>query len=281
MQTAIIGPGKVGSSLALFLTSLPHTVALIGQPDLSAESAFTGRKIRFLPQADAATLEQSALVIICVPDSQIQTVAGELHTLNCRPGHILHTSGIADTEKLLVLAEAGWQTASWHPLQSFPKKFMPPEIWQNLTSSFTGSEEILLQLQHLFQTTGITIQRVSAAQKQVLHLAATVISNLQVGLHSMAAGILEQSGLNAEETLTWLIPLSLQTAENIARSGYSSALSGPLQRGDKDTIQRHLQILQNLTDPGIIEIYRRLSQKMLDDPRLAEKLIHPWKVLPE
>ena len=76
----------------------------------------------------------------------------------------------------------------------------------------------------------------------------------------MAAGLLKECGLSENFAGQALKPLFMGNAENIAANGVVQALTGPVERADAGTIEKHLTSLEG----DAKEIYRLLSCRLVD-----------------
>ena len=72
------------------------------------------------------------------------------------------------------------------------------------------------------------------------HAAASMASNFLIALEESAAQLMKSAGV--EEPREVLAPLVLRTAANWADAG-AAALTGPIARGDEDTVALHLEAL--------------------------------------
>src|SRR5690606_24287151 len=72
------------------------------------------------------------------------------------------------------------------------------------------------------------------------HAAAVFASNYLVTLAATAVRILREIGVPEEDALPALIPLMRGTLDNLEDLGLASALTGPIARGDLDTVRTHL-----------------------------------------
>jgi predicted short-subunit dehydrogenase-like oxidoreductase (DUF2520 family) len=87
------------------------------------------------------------------------------------------------------------------------------------------------------------------------HAAASIASNLLVALQEAATDLLERAGVgDARELLT---PLVLRTAANWAERG-PGALTGPIARGDRETVERHREAIAE-SAPELIPLYEALA----------------------
>jgi len=109
-------------------------------------------------------------------------------------------------------------------------------------------------------------------------------SNYLVALAWEAVDLLGKIGWSEREATDGLVPLMEGVLAEVARRGPSAALTGPIRRGDADTISRHLAALAKLdssTPPGrrTQHLYRMLGQIALEiarseglDPAAAERV---------
>jgi predicted short-subunit dehydrogenase-like oxidoreductase (DUF2520 family) len=86
-------------------------------------------------------------------------------------------------------------------------------------------------------------------------------SNYVVALLTAARRAWEHSGLPGATAREALAPLLLGSAENAARLPPEQALTGPIARGDTETVARHLEALGQL--PELRELYRQLGRELL------------------
>ena len=104
------------------------------------------------------------------------------------------------------------------------------------------------------------------------HAAAVMASNFLPPLLDAASRLLERAGVPYEDALPALLPLVRGTLENIAERGVEGAVTGPVPRGDVETVGLHLRALEDtdrrlyailgvellrLTAPGLGEDARR------------------------
>jgi predicted short-subunit dehydrogenase-like oxidoreductase (DUF2520 family) len=111
--------------------------------------------------------------------------------------------------------------------------------------------------------------RVDDADRVAYHAAATVASNHLVALLGQAARLADAAGVPPAA----LLPLVYATLENVETLGPESALTGPVARGDVDTVRRHLDVLADDERPAyraLAEQARRLAGR--DDPALRHAL---------
>jgi len=77
------------------------------------------------------------------------------------------------------------------------------------------------------------------------------------------------AGLTVPQTRKAMAGILQQTLNNYLQRGPAAAFSGPIKRGDLDTIRRHLAELKRV--PGAREVYRALVKSALRDLPAARK----------
>lgn len=260
----IIGAGAVGQTLG-YLWAKQQIVQI--QAVVNRSIMTTNRAIAFMGQgtayASVAELPAADLILITVPDQQITEIAQALASNpNLKPGTIaLHCSGALTAECLAPLRARNVGLASIHPAFSFSNPIGAVQQFSQVPCALEGDESILPIITALFTDIGAKVYRISAESKAMYHVAAVFASNYSVTLLQqaydsfLAAGLSPHQAKAVVERLAACVVQNLQTVEEP-----KSALTGPIQRGDVTTIERHLQ---ELTDPMTREFYVILANKTL------------------
>jgi predicted short-subunit dehydrogenase-like oxidoreductase (DUF2520 family) len=97
-----------------------------------------------------------------------------------------------------------------------------------------------------------------ASDKVVYHAAAVIASNYLVTLVKLADDLWETFGIPREQATQALLPLLKGTLNNIENVGIPQALTGPIARGDIDTVKKHLTALQKEA-PDALSTYCELG----------------------
>lgn len=253
---ALVGPGRLGLRLADRLVARGlRCVAVRGRRPATAE--------RSLPAAtwdtwdEPAAWRAPALVFVCVPDRAVAAVGLDLARRNDLDGAaILHTSGLLTADALAPLRRCGATVASWHPLQSFPAQALEPTRWDGVPCAIEGDATAVEAGFAVAAAIGLQPWRIRPEDKPLYHAAAAVAANLTYLLVASAGTILADLGLPPEGDPHPLAPL-LDTVVRTALSGAGLAgLTGPLARGDHETVARHLEVLP----PTLAEAYRTLAR---------------------
>jgi predicted short-subunit dehydrogenase-like oxidoreductase (DUF2520 family) len=234
----VIGRGRVGGSLAAAAESAGLPARLVATPDAAGESA------------------GATAVLICVPDAAIAEVCEAVASADPSPALVGHVSGAGTLAALEPAFAAGAATFSLHPLQTFPDGATAIE---RTPAAVAGSDEAAAAFARaLGERIGMRPFDVPESQRAAYHAAACMASNFLVTLQEAAAELLSRAGAADEnEARELLAPLVLRTAANWAERG-PEALTGPIARGDRETVDRHRAALADLS-PELLETYDALA----------------------
>lgn len=203
----------------------------------------------------------SDLVFITPPDSEIAAVCEYLRFrfYELVGKTITHCSGALPSDVLLDLKEKGAAIACFHPMQSVT---LNTKSFKGITFDIEGDDKALVVLEEFASEIGANSLRVTSKQKEMLHVSAVMASNYLVTLAQLGAEISEGSGLSPREVLDAMLPLMNSTIENLKEMDPAHALTGPIARGDVDTVERHVKFLKNRDK--LLSIYKKMGLLTLD-----------------
>lgn len=282
-SVTLFGPGALGGAMidlvrqnnAFTLTSVWGRKPEDCIPDTSERSDH--------PKESAITFPVSSdqlgeLILLTVPDDSIELISNRLlqSGLSMKGKSVVHMSGSRNNSVLNSVKEAGAQTASLHPLQSFTKGDKAGRF-EGIWFTLQGDEALYTELKCLVDPFSAGIIPMTAGQKSAMHLAAVFASNYLVSLMDLSGQITSQNGI--KNGLDLLKPIVHQTIEKIFEQGTEDSLSGPVVRGDLNTLRTHLQQLDKTPQTGnayrilgsvtadLSERSGRLSKKKAEDIR--------------
>jgi len=223
-RLAIIGRGRLGNALATELRSAGHVV--MGPLGRGADGA----------GADA--------VLLCVPDAAIAAAAACIE-----PGPLVgHCSGATGLEPL-----AGHEAFSLHPLMTVTHEGAE---FVGAGAAIAGSTPHALALaRSLAVALGLRPVEIAAEDRVAYHAAASIASNFLLTLEGAAARLASTAGLERAQ----LVPLVRQTVENWARLGAADALTGPVVRGDEQTLAAQRAAVADRT-PEMLGLFDALTE---------------------
>jgi predicted short-subunit dehydrogenase-like oxidoreductase (DUF2520 family) len=180
------------------------------------------------------------LVLLCVPDTAIAQLAGELE-----PGPwIAHVSGATPLRAL----DPHVDRFGVHPLQTFTRRRGAEQLdgaWAAVTAE---GEEARVRGFWLAETLGLRPFELDDEQRAAYHAGAAIASNYLVTLFRAASRLLEEAGAPPEA----LVPLMRRVIEN------DFELTGPIERGDWTTVEAHLAAIREQA-PDLEPMYRTLA----------------------
>ena len=266
---SIVGAGRLGTALAAALVRRGWQVEAI--VDREARAARESRRIVGRGRAStslAAAAKAGGAVIIAVPDDAVAGVAAALAGASgswAKRG-VFHTSGLLPAGVLGPLAARGARVASLHPVQSFPRKDVPPSYFAGITWGIEGDAAASKEAARIVRALRGHILLLSAKDKAIYHAACALASNALVALEWTAAEALAMAGVPEASAPGLLFPLVQRTLQNVKSLGPGKALTGPIVRGDAATVRKHLEALESR--PAARDVYTVLGKQML---RLAAR----------
>gem|GEM_PF-1561103 len=262
----IIGAGNLGTSLYRLLDHLyPGTVHLYG---LLEKNQFQSKYLAEDDYSNFLTIEMVnnlQVIFLAVPDDSLKEATRKLLLFKQQGRIVLHSSGALGSDELDHVRKRGAHCGSWHPMQSFPQKFLPPEHWRNIIFSFEGDEECRPFVEELTEKTDSKLLHLTVDQKLALHIAGVFTANYTTALVNLAEGILINAGIKDIPKNKILAPLLKGVAENLEKAPSDSILSGPAKRGDINVLRKHLQYLRLTQGPA--DTYLDMVKLLLKNPR--------------
>jgi predicted short-subunit dehydrogenase-like oxidoreductase (DUF2520 family) len=248
-QVVIVGPGRMGLALGAALRQAAAVDRLI----------FVGRAMEppphpiFDPAPDqeiaveyrlgpAPAPAGTTVLILAVPDDALSEVVYDVAMTGPAPPGCaaLHLSGALSTDVLTPLHAAGYAIGSMHPLQSVADPWLSGERLFGATFSVSGEPAAIAAARRIASELGGEAIVVPHARRAHYHAGAVFASNYVVALIAAAVRLFEAAGITEEEAVRALLPLVRGTLDNIEHIGLRAALTGPIARGDVDTIRLHL-----------------------------------------
>jgi predicted short-subunit dehydrogenase-like oxidoreductase (DUF2520 family) len=200
------------------------------------------------------------VIWFCVPDAEIARVARALAGKVDWKGRVaLHSSGALTSDELAVLRGRGASAASVHPLMTFVPGSRPSLA--GVPFALEGDAAALRVARHVLEDMGSHVYAIRKKDKAVYHAWGTFASPLFTVLLATAEQVAALAGVNRKAAKRRMIPILLQTLANYAAFDAAGAFSGPIVRGDVDTVQRHLRVLRNV--PAAREVYAALTRAAL------------------
>ncbi len=249
-RVVIIGAGNVSWHIARRLKQADYIVQVYGRnPEDGAD--FTD--ISFV--SDIHQLDRKAdCYILGIKDAAVVEVAASLPFKLRRQQLLLHTSGTLSSEVLKPYAQ--FYGVLW-PIMSLKKNHevtYPERIPYVVTASSQEAEYMLTKLAaHLTHT----LSYADDLQRQKMHLMAVVTNNFTNHLFTLA----HRYCIDNQIDFNRFNPIIVETVNRIQGEDPAALQTGPAVRGDHDTINRHLAMLNS--DDALSKLYRDFSESIL------------------
>ncbi len=245
LRVAIVGAGNLGSALA---RSLQHAGYAIEAVIARSRGASLRKAQRLAQQVGARAATdlsdvEARLVWFCVPDAAIaaaaQSLAGQIEW----KGRVaVHSSGALGSDELGVLRRRGAAVATVHPLMTFVRRSQPS--LRGVPFAYEGDASAVLLVRRVVEDLGGLAYSIRKKDKAAYHAWGTFASPLLTALLATTEEVATLAGVSRKAARQRMIPILLQTLANYASFGAAGAFSGPIVRGDVDTVKRHLRVLR-------------------------------------
>ncbi|HWL39283.1 MAG TPA: DUF2520 domain-containing protein [Gemmatimonadaceae bacterium] len=253
-RVLIIGPGHVGRGLSrAFRASGVRLVGLHGKRP-SGVATSSGP---LPPEISTANV-----IIVAVRDSQLDEAMDEV--LDAASDRrlssgtvVLHTSAIAEPAALHTLREAGFSGGTFHPLVPFADPDVAAELLRHAWVGIDGDNVAMNYSRRLAGHLGARTLEIPHGKKAAYHAAAVISSNFPVVLAAVATRLLRDVGVAEASAHQAVESLMAGALVNMKQALPDDALTGPVIRGDAETVGKHLRALATHGDAH--EVYRSLS----------------------
>ena len=258
----ILGAGQVG--VGLFRAFRAAHVEVVGLHSRRPSPVATSSG--HLP----SSIGDANTIIVAVRDNQIDDAFAELVDATSTSGRrrlasgtvILHTSGGAEPELQSRLRDMGLGGGTFHPLVPFANPERAPELLRKGWIGIDGDDSARATSRRLAGQIGARTLEIPPGMKSIYHAAAVISSNFPVVLEAVASNLMISLGIPERSAHQAVHSLMEAAISNTADKDPEAALTGPVIRGDVDTVQGHLQALRY--NPEARALYRRLSFAALE-----------------
>ncbi len=268
LAIGIVGVGRAGSALGRALQNAGHRVTAVHAVSQAsrerAEAAFPDAEALDVPGVFAA----SDLVLLTVPDDVLSGLVVGVATLDAvRPGQfVVHASGANGLGVLAPLARLGAIPLALHPAMTLTGTSVDVQRLSGCPFAVTAPDGLQAIADALVVEMGGEPIWVPDAARPAYHAALSHAANHLVVLIADAMDVLDQAGV--EHPARLLEPLTTAALDNVLRAG-DAALTGPVSRGDAQTVEAHLAVLADSPAlPAYVALARRTADRALASGRL-------------
>jgi predicted short-subunit dehydrogenase-like oxidoreductase (DUF2520 family) len=272
LRVGVIGAGRVGAVIAAALRRQGHViVSVAGESDASRARA--AALLPGVPLAKPTAVARSCdVLLLTVPDDMLDNVVTQLSASGAiHPGqHVVHTSGSHGLRVLDPAAALGARPVALHPAMTFTGTALDLDRLHDCVFGVTAGPDERDWAAAVVAELGGSVMWVAEELRGLYHAGLAHGANHLVTLVSQAMELLSAAG--AEQPSAILRPL-LQAALDNALAEGDSALTGPIVRGDLNTVRAHLDEIAR-TAPDTLPSYVALARATLD------RVVTDGRVLP-
>jgi predicted short-subunit dehydrogenase-like oxidoreductase (DUF2520 family) len=257
MELVLIGSGNIATVLGkafhqrgisikqVYSRKIHHATQLAGQ--LNAEPIDDVQKI----------IKNADCYLMAVSDEAIGPIAA---SLNLGDHLLVHTAGAISKE---ILLQASSNVGVFWPMKMIRKNQDQLGSLQIVVDGSTPSNQAYLS--NLARLIGAKVALADNSQREKLHLMAVVCSNFTNHLYHLAHDYCFRNNLD----FSLLYSIIIQTATGIQGVNPTETQAGPAFRGDKGTMEKHLQLLNE--DPTLLNFYRQFSKSIQMSNEVVKK----------
>ena len=267
----LIGAGNLAQALGPALKTAGYKIDFVAARETASSrrrAAMLARLLESRTQSLSDAGPTSDILWICHTDDALAETA---KLLARKPGWadkiVFHSSGALSSDVLSPLKRKGASTASLHPMMTFVPGATPR--MEDVPFAVEGDTRAALVARRIVRDLGAESFAIKKPAKPLYHALGSFSSPLIVAALVTAERVGRGAGLTASQTRRVMTPILRQTIKNYAERGAAAAFSGPIKRGDLNTVLRHLKELKRV--PRASEVYRALVKSALMDLPSAKR----------
>lgn len=263
MRLIIVGPGRAGGSIGLASAAANHEIVGVlsrretdfGWPALNWDQD--------LPEAD--------IVFLAVRDEAIAAVADRIAPHASSVGVVAHLSGFTPVLALREIQARGTAVGGFHPLQSLPDPVTGSRALAGAYVGIGGDQLGVDVLTHLASTLGMEPFRLEDEARPAYHAAAAAAANFVVTALAVSADLYDSARIDPKVSR----PLVESAVANAFEKGPAASLTGPIARGDIETVIGHLEAAHEVSE--YVGRQFRLMAEATTIRAGREEDLHRWK----
>ena len=249
MNVVLIGSGNVATVLGKLIKKSGHTIIeIVSRNEARAKNLAATVNANY--HTDLKQINTTAgIYIIAVADDAINDIAADL---NLADKIVVHTAGSVLKD---VLKDSSKNYGIFYPLQSLRKENEEIPVIPFLVDA--SNEETLHSLQQFAQSLSDKVAVADDAQRSKLHVAAVIASNFSNYIFTLTNDYCKKENI----FFNILLPLIQETVSRLNDFAPADVQTGPAIRGDKNTMQKHLALLQE--HPELKKLYEIMSEGII------------------
>ncbi|MGM0531545.1 MAG: Rossmann-like and DUF2520 domain-containing protein [Bacteroidota bacterium] len=251
MRIVFIGAGNVATNLAMALRKSGHEIVQVySRTEESAEELAHQVVAEPITQMNRI-IADADIYFLAVNDEVIEEVLSQFPHNDV---FLIHTAG---SVSMNVLKDHATDFGVFYPLQTFTKDWLSDftEIPLCIEANTDRNLNILGQIADELSN---NVYNIDSMQRLYLHVAAVFACNFTNFMFASAENILK----NHDISFNVLNPLIRETVDKALIHSPSRSQTGPAIRGDKETIDKHVDLLSH--SGKLQNLYRFVSDSIMD-----------------
>lgn len=245
----MIGAGKLGQQWAYCLQQ-QGLISELHVCNSSLESALRSvNQIGFGKAVDnIATLPSADITWVASTDDQLNGIADQLACSKALTASslVIHSSGVLPAHVLNATKTHGCHIASLHPMQSYAQFHQTSDFINGVFCALEGDDSATSAIKAWLAPLQLRWLNINSEKKAAYHAAGVFASNYLISTAHAACQQLCDAGIESKQAIAVIVQLMQGTLNNIQQNQcLKTSLTGPLQRGDIDTLEQHLDALPN------------------------------------
>ncbi len=258
----LIGAGNLASALAVALRRAGYRIdEIVARPTSLRRAQRLARQVGAHAVASSKARLSAEIVWFCVNDDSIRGSAEEYEPGTTWKGKIaLHSSGALGSDELRALKRRGAAIASVHPMMTFVVG--KAASMSGVAFALEGDATAVRAAQRVARDLGGYPFQIRKENKALYHAIGAFCSPLIIALLTAGEKVARQAKIPQAELPRVMQPILMRTIENYVKQGAAASFSGPIKRGDVETIRKHLAALKKV--PRARAAYVALVQVALE-----------------
>ncbi len=203
------------------------------------------------------------VVLVTVRDTQLPAALNELLVAPFDPHAVIlqASGGVFPRGPIDALRARGHPVGTFHPLVPIPHPDHAAALMRGAWIGVDGDPEAIQTAHALAAATGANVLTIPSHGRAAYHAAAVMASNFPVVLAALATSLMHRVGVDETMARAAVRHLMRAAVTNLADAEPDAVLTGPISRGDVDTVANHLRVLA--ATPELDAVYRALSAAAL------------------
>lgn len=260
LRLGFIGAGRLGTALAWSFARCGLAVVAVASRSRKSAQNLAAPIAGCSLASQQEVADGSDLVFITTNDDSIAATAD---AVRWRAGSaVVHCSGATELAALAKAAADGAMTGGFHPLQTFGDPEAAVRSLPGCTITIEASEPLDEILVRLAARLACRVNRLPPGARGLYHAAGGYASQFINVLLREGSRIWQSWGASEADAVRALLPLVRGTLASIEGAGLAEGMSGPVSRGDVDSVAKHVDALARL-DPEVLALYRELCSRTI------------------